>query len=59
LSWHRVHNEAFRRLGGIPAVLRIDYVPGHIINLLCPTSLCSQTVRSRCLDAVVAISAGT
>jgi transposase len=24
LSWHRAHNEAFRRLGGIPAVLRID-----------------------------------
>lgn len=23
-SWHRAHNEAFRRLGGIPAVLRID-----------------------------------
>jgi transposase len=24
LSWHKAHNEAFRRLGGIPAVLRID-----------------------------------
>jgi transposase len=24
LAWHRVHNEAFRRIGGIPAVLRID-----------------------------------
>ncbi len=24
LSWHRAHNEAFRRLGGIVAVLRID-----------------------------------
>jgi transposase len=24
LSWHQVHNEAFRRLGGIPAALRID-----------------------------------
>lgn len=24
LSWHRVHNEAFRRFGGIPAVVRID-----------------------------------
>jgi transposase len=24
LSWHQAHNEAFRRLGGIPAVLRID-----------------------------------
>jgi transposase len=24
LHWHQAHNEAFRRLGGIPAVLRID-----------------------------------
>jgi transposase len=24
LSWHKAHNDVFRRLGGIPAVLRID-----------------------------------
>lgn len=24
LSWHRCHNEALRRLGGVPAVIRID-----------------------------------
>jgi transposase len=24
LSWHRAHNEALQRLGGVPAVLRID-----------------------------------
>jgi transposase len=24
LSWHHAHNEALRRLGGVPAVLRID-----------------------------------
>jgi hypothetical protein len=24
LAWHHAHNEAFRRIGGIPAVLRID-----------------------------------
>ena len=24
LAWHQVHNEGFRRLGGIPAVVRID-----------------------------------
>jgi transposase len=24
LSWHKAHNEALRRLGGVPAVLRID-----------------------------------
>ena len=26
LSWHHVHNEAFRRLGGIPATVRVDNV---------------------------------
>jgi transposase len=24
LSWHHAHNEAFRRLGGVPAVVRLD-----------------------------------
>ena len=24
LAWHRVHNESLRRLGGVPAVIRID-----------------------------------
>jgi hypothetical protein len=24
LAWHHAHNEAFRRLGGVPATLRID-----------------------------------
>jgi hypothetical protein len=24
LAWHHVHNEAFRRLGGIPATVRVD-----------------------------------
>jgi len=24
LAWHHAHNEAFRRLGGVPAVVRID-----------------------------------
>lgn len=24
LAWHRAHNEAFRRLGGIPATVRVD-----------------------------------
>jgi transposase len=24
LAWHQAHNEAFRRIGGVPAVLRID-----------------------------------
>ena len=32
LSWHNVHNEALRRLGGVPAVLRIDNLKTGIAN---------------------------
>jgi transposase len=46
LAWHHVHNEAYRRLGGVAAVNRIDYVPGHIIDLMCPTSLCGRLSRA-------------
>ena len=36
LSWHQVHNEAFRRLDGIPAVLRIDNLKTGVIRALAP-----------------------
>jgi len=32
LAWHHAHNEAFRRLGGIPAVLRIDNLKTGIVR---------------------------
>jgi transposase len=32
LSWHRVHNEALRRLGGVPAVLRIDNLKTGVVQ---------------------------
>jgi len=32
LAWHRVHNEAFRRFGGIPAVVRIDNLKTGIVH---------------------------
>jgi transposase len=31
LSWHKAHNEAFRRLGGIAAVLRIDNLKTGVV----------------------------
>jgi hypothetical protein len=31
LAWHHAHNEAFRRLGGIPAVVRIDNLKTGIV----------------------------
>jgi transposase len=32
LSWHHAHNEALRRLGGVPAVLRIDNLKTGVVN---------------------------
>ena len=32
LAWHHAHNEAFRRLGGIPAVLRIVNLKTGIVQ---------------------------
>ena len=35
-TWCELHEEAFRRLGGVPRVVVPDYVPGHIIGLMWP-----------------------
>jgi transposase len=32
LAWHHAHTEAFRRLGGIPAVLRIDNLKTGVVQ---------------------------
>jgi transposase len=32
LSWHKAHNEALRRLGGVPAVLRIDNLKTGVVK---------------------------
>jgi transposase len=32
LHWHQAHNEAFRRLGGVPAVLRIDNLKTGVVG---------------------------
>ncbi len=35
----RCHENAFRDFGGVPGVVRHDYVPRHVIVILCPDSL--------------------
>jgi transposase len=35
-----LHERAFRDFGGVPRVVRHDYVPGHIIVVLLPPALC-------------------
>jgi transposase len=41
-SWVASHIAAFEFFGAVPAVLRVDYVPRHIIDLLCPVGLCGR-----------------
>jgi hypothetical protein len=38
--WAELHERAFRRLGGTVRVVVYDYVPGHIVQLLCPRRIC-------------------
>lgn len=46
LSWHHAHNEAFRRLGGIPAVLRIDNLKTGVASGAGPWGEINQAYRS-------------
>src|SRR5207247_3250175 len=39
------HELGFHYLGGTFRGLRYDYVPGHIIVVLCPTRLCGRGYR--------------
>lgn len=36
------HIHAFEYFGGIPEVVKIDYVPRNIIYFMCPLALCAQ-----------------
>jgi transposase len=44
-SWIGSHVRAFEYLGGVPALLIPDFVPGHKIGILCPTPLCGHRDR--------------
>ena len=46
LSWHQVHNEAFRRLGGIPAVVRLDNLKTGVIRGAGPWGEINASYRS-------------
>jgi len=40
--WARLHEQAFRRLGGVTLTVVLDYVARHIIVVLCPAPLCGR-----------------
>jgi|SRR5262245_9266746 len=46
LAWHHAHTEAFRRLGGIPAVLRIDNLKTAVVRGAGPWGQLNDAYRS-------------
>jgi transposase len=46
LSWHHAHNEAFRRLGGIPAVCRIDNLKTGVARGAGPWGAVNEAYRA-------------
>jgi len=40
-AWLRAHCHAFAFFQGVARITVIDYVPRHIINLLCPARICA------------------
>src|SRR5215471_7634972 len=40
--WAELHEKAFRRLGGTPRVIVLDFVPGNKIEVLWRATLCGQ-----------------
>src|SRR4051812_36299511 len=55
-DWLGAHVRLFAFLGGVPAKVVYDYVPGHIIVLMCRTALCGRMsgfpVNSRDLASI-------
>jgi transposase len=49
VPWVNAHAHAFEFYGGCPEIVVPDYVPRHIIGLLCPAALCDRQV-SRALS---------
>jgi transposase len=39
-DWIDAHVRALEVVGGVPHLLVCDYVPGHVIRLMCPSRLC-------------------
>lgn len=52
-DWIGVHTNLFTLLGGVPKFVVCDYVPGHVIGILCPERLCAPRRRSRLDQQIV------
>jgi transposase len=50
---------ALEFFGGSPRALIVDYVPGHIIDIMCPTPLCGRGVPSGLIGRADLVSSAT
>jgi transposase len=55
----RCLENAFWAFGGAPQRLILDYVPGHIIEVMCPASLCVPPAASGLIDKVPRLVSAT
>ena len=44
-TWLECHRHAFEWFNGVVGKITIDYVPGNIINVMCPPPLCAAGVQ--------------
>ena len=47
-DWIDAHVRAIEVLGGVPHLLVLDYVPGHVIAVMCPSRLCGLSPARHC-----------
>ena len=50
-DWIDAHVRAIEVLGGVPHLLVPDYVPGHVIAVMCPSRLCGLPPANRLFAA--------
>ncbi len=55
----RLHERAFRDLGGVPLVIRHDYVTRHIIMVMCPSRICGRPAATTRRSVFAAVHTAT
>ena len=58
-EFYRCLVHALEFFGGSPRALIVDYVPGHIIDVMCPTWLCGRGVPSGLIGRADLVSSAT
>ena len=58
-DWTASHVRAFAFFGGCPELLILDYVPGNIVDLMCPRTICGAAGGAARWSGAVALTMAT